>query len=84
MDNNTRKIVDIYKENYSAFWLARRIEEKYKGSDFLKDPMYIALIELAEKTEWREIEDESIKCKKERIEKEEIYDSELYEDDEED
>jgi len=84
MDNNTRKEVDIYKRNYSACWLVRRIEEKYKGSDFLQDPMYIALIEHVEQAEWRKKEVESIKSKIDRIEKEEIYDSELYEDDEED
>jgi hypothetical protein len=84
MANNTRKEIDVYKGNYSACVLVRKIEEKYKGSDFLQDPMYIALTEHVEQAEWRGKEVESIKSKNDRIEKEEIYDSELYEDDEED
>lgn len=84
MGDNLRKDVDLYKRKYSPCQLIKKIAEKYEGSEFLKDPLYIALVEDAESAARREREEKSIKCKLDRIEKEEIYDSELYEDDEED
>jgi len=84
MESNIRKDIDFYKNKYSPCQLVKKIAEKYEGSEFLKDPMYIALTEGAESAARREKEEESIKSKIDRIEKEEIYDSELYEDDEED
>ena len=82
MEKNIREKVDFYKENYSSCQLVKKIAEKYKGSEFLKDPMYLALTEDMSLADWREKEDEGMKSRVERIEKEEIYDSELYEDEE--
>jgi hypothetical protein len=84
MGNNIREDVDFYKRKYSPCQLIKKIAEKYEGSEFLRDPMYIALTEDAESAARREKEEISIKSKNDRIEREEIYDSELYEDDEED
>jgi hypothetical protein len=84
MDDKIRELVDYYKEKYSSCQLVKKIADKYEGNELLKDPMYLALTEELALSEWRENEDKSMKSKAERIEKEEIYDSELYEDDDED
>lgn len=84
MENKIRKDIDFYKSKYSPCQLVKKIAEKYEGSDFLKDPLYLALTEDAESAARREKEEASNKSKIDRIEKEEIYDPELYEDDEED
>lgn len=84
MENSLRKEVDSFKEKYNVCQLVRLIAEKYSGNEFLRDPIYIALTEDIELAEWRGREDESVKLKNNRIEREEIYNLDLYEDDEED
>ena len=84
MDDKIRELVVYYKEKYSSCQLVKKIADKYEGNELLKDPMYLALTDELAMSEWRENEDKSMKSKAERIEKEGIYDSELYEDDDED
>ena len=84
MENSLRKEIDSCKEKYNACQLVRLIAAKYSGSEFLRDPIYIALTEDIELAEWRGREDASTKLKNNRIEREEIYDMDLCEDDEED